>query len=221
VFFASSFSTSFLDVFRGLVDLVAPPHCPACDLELLDRERGFCDGCGILLEDVPDAFLPPASDASLYCYGGPLADAIRRFKYGGRSELAGTLGALTRRAALAYAGHVDAIVPVPLHRKRLAERGFNQATLLFRPLARALAIPILPTLVTRVRATLPQAGLDASERAGNVHRAFVCKKKPPARVLVVDDVRTTGATLAAMSEALREAGAERIATLTLARKMED
>lgn len=220
MFFASSLSTSFLDLLGGLVDLVAPPRCPACDLELLDRERGFCDGCGILLEDVPDAFRPPAPDASLYCYGGPLADAIRRFKYGGRSELAGTLGALTVNAALAYAGHVDAIVPVPLHRKRLAERGFNPATLLFRPLARALAVPLLPTLVTRVRATLPQAGLDASERAGNVHRAFVCKKSP-SRVLVVDDVRTTGATLAAMSEALREAGAQRIATLTLARKMED
>jgi ComF family protein len=211
----------FFELMRGLVDLVAPPRCPACDLELLDRERGFCDGCGILLEDVPEAFAPPAPDASLYCYGGPLADAIRRFKYGGRGDLAGTLGALTSRAALAYAGGVDAVVPVPLHRRRLAERGFNQATLLFRPLARALSVPLEPTLLRRVRATLPQAGLDAEERAGNVHRAFVCVRPPPPRCLVVDDVRTTGATLAATAEALLEAGAERVSTLTLARRMED
>lgn len=206
------------DVAAGFLDVLAPRGCAGCDERLLPEERGFCGGCALLFDEAGTAWAPPAPAACLYLYGGPIRDAIRRMKYGGRSDLAGVLGALLARAAPAYGGHIDAIVPVPLHPRRLRERGFDQATLIAAPLARALSVKLDLGRLRRVRHTPAQAGLEASARVPNVRGAFrsrVDPKRP--RVLLVDDVRTTGATMAACAEALREAGAAEIYTLTLAR----
>lgn len=197
---------------RGLFDLLAPLACPGCDLHLDPGERGFCAACEPLLEPLQDCGLGAA-----YAYGGPLSDAIRRFKYSGRSELAGPLGALLAEAALSLSGAVDLVVPIPLHPDRLRLRGFDQAALLARPVARALGVPLRVGALRRVRDTRSQAGLRGSERATNVRGCFVgLLGADDKRVLLVDDVRTTGATLAAAREALVQAGATSIRTLTLA-----
>ncbi len=203
---------------QALLELIAPARCAACDLTLEGDEEGFCGGCGILLDDAGEGWRPPARAASLYVYGGPLADAVRRMKYGRRTDLLGTLGGLLAAGTAAYAGRVDVVVPVPLHPKRLRERGFDQAALLAKPVARALSLPLDLARLRRTRHTPAQAGLDAAARADNVRGAFVARTDPRRpRVLLVDDVRTTGATFVACTEALRAAGASDVYTLSLTR----
>jgi ComF family protein len=205
-------------LLAGLVDLLAPRRCVGCDEPLAYDVEIACGACDILFDEVTGASAPPAPSASLYVFGGPLADGIRRFKYGSRVDLAAPLGALTTQAAPSYVGRVDVVVPVPLHRARLVERGFNQAALLAAPLARALGVPLDAGVVTRVRATPPQAGLGRAARRDNVRGAFVARRRPRgARVLVIDDVRTTGATLFEVGQALYDAGATEVRMLTLAR----
>lgn len=211
-------------MLEGLVSLLAPRACPGCDLAMLpgspaDPRSGtstseaaspapavFCDACEPLLEPPPAGFLPPARTAAGWRYQGPLADAIRRFKYGGASELAGPLGAMLACAAATYAGAVDAVVPVPLHPRKLRERGYNPAALLGWPVARALGVPQRVACLTRARATRSQAGLSREARQSNVRAAFLAKPSPPARLLLIDDVRTTGTTLAEAARVLTAQG---------------
>lgn len=200
-------------VLRGLVDLLAPPSCAACEGPLPVASAGFCEACGPLLDPGERV----GSALSAYVFGGPLADAIRRFKYGRRTELAAVLGALLAQRALELSGEVDAVVPVPLHPARLRRRGFNQAALLAAPVARALGVPLRASALARTRDTPPQAGLGAGDRLRNVRGAFVTRSAPSGRVLLIDDVRTTGATLAECAEALRAGGASSVLTLVLAR----
>lgn len=111
---------------------------------------------------------------------------------------------------------IDVIVPVPLHGGRLAERGFNQSELLARHLGTCLDRPVDGGVLSRVRRTVPQTGLAARDRISNVHGAFVAR---PAggRILLVDDVCTTGATIAACATALRKAGADEVVALVVTR----
>lgn len=209
--------TFFSNVIRGFSDLVAPPTCGACDLDLRTPEAGFCAGCATLIEPAHRTLQPPAPSAALFVYGGPLATALQRFKYNRRTELANPLSALLCTAVVAYAGRVDVVVPMPLHRKNLSERGYNQVALLSRPLARRLGVPMTVTQLKRVRPTDRQANLPREQRYQNVRGAF--RAQPPTdgrRALLVDDVRTSGATLAEAAEALREAGATEVFTLALA-----
>jgi ComF family protein len=198
---------------RGLLDLLAPPACTGCDEPLPASAEGFCAACEPLLD--PGERVGAALSA--YLYGGPMAEAVRRLKYGRRTELAPVLGQMLADRALELAGEVDAVVPVPLHPARLRRRGFNQAALLAAPVARALAAPLCTRELVRIRDTPPQAELGAADRLRNVRGAFLAVAAPGARVLLVDDVRTTGATLTECAEALRVAGADRVLTLVLAR----
>jgi ComF family protein len=185
---------------RGLLDLLAPPACPGCDLPA-ESSHTFCGGCSPLLEPTDGAM----QTRGAYVYGGPLADAIRRYKYGRRAELVPALSGLLVPSLAGLAGRFDAITFVPLHPRRLVERGFDQAGLLAHAVGRRLGVPVLP-LLQRTRATEAQASLDRAARGRNVRRAF--RAAPCSRpLLLLDDVRTTGATLAEASSALTEAGA--------------
>lgn len=190
-------------LLSGALDLLAPPHCPGCDLPTAEA-HAFCAGCAPLIEKA-DGGLEALGG---YVFGGPLADAIRRFKYGGRSELARPLVPLLVNALRPLAGRYDAIAFVPLHPRRLRARGFDQAGLLGHGAARALGVPVVHAL-RRLRATDVQASLDRERRGSNVRGAFAVKGKVEgARLLLIDDVRTTGATLAEASRALSSAGAQ-------------
>ena len=117
---------------------------------------------------------------------------------------------------------VDAVLAIPLHSKRLAERGFNQAEALAREIATLLDLPLIDTGLARVRATEQQAHLDARARAENMRDAFAWRgTAPPRRLLLVDDVLTTGATMGACAIVLRDAGAEAVHGLALARSRPD
>jgi ComF family protein len=113
----------------------------------------------------------------------------------------------------------DAVVPVPLHASRERERGYNQAALLAHELSSRVRLPVVEDVLVRARETVPQVGLDATERRANVLHAFQCSTTGLAggRVLLVDDVCTSGATLEAASDALREGGVSSVWAYTLAR----
>lgn len=150
-------------------------------------------------------------------YGGPLADALVRLKYRGRSDVAPALSHYLVERALPWSGRVDRVCAVPLHPRRLRERGYNQSCLLARPVARALGVPFDPWLVRRSRITRNQVGLTLEQRAANVQDAFVARARARGqRVLVIDDVRTTGATTSAVEEALLRQGALEVWVLVLA-----
>jgi len=204
---------AFQDALHALLEVLSPGGCAGCGLPLAAGERGFCGGCALLLEPSPQT--PPAHVAAAYAYGGPLAEAVLALKYAGRTELAAPLGRLLAQAAVPYAGKVDEVVPLPLHRGRLRERGFNQSALLARPVARALGVPLVTHRLRRVRPTPAQASLPREGRLANVRGAFAARAGAP-RVLLIDDVRTTGATLTAAAEALLDAGALRVYALALA-----
>jgi ComF family protein len=204
----------------GLADLVSPPLCVACRAQLVHRSLGFCDGCRPLLEPAPHTANDPHRDA--FVYGGPVRDALHRLKYEGASEVASALARLLREPAQGFAGLIDCLTVVPLHPRRLRERGYNQSALLARPIARLLGVPFLPRLVTRLRDTEAQVGKKAHERRAQLARAFRATPRVRGKaVLVVDDVRTTGATLAAVCAALELAGARQLFTLTLAAALAD
>jgi len=195
---------------EGFVQLVAPARCVGCE-ELCSCV--FCAACESLLEQA-------ASPSAVFEYGGPIADAIHRFKYRGRSELGAALGSLMAEAAGRWAGEVDAVVPVPLHWRRRRWRGYDQAALLARPTAKALGVPALLRGLRRVRHTPSQVNLPHDERQANVAGAFAPGRlRGVGRVLLVDDVRTTGATLEAASKALRAGGAREVRTLVLAARV--
>jgi ComF family protein len=139
-------------------------------------------------------------------YAGPAADAIRHFKYAGQLAIAGPLSRLLIAGALAYAGAIDVVVPMPLHASKLRSRGWNPSLVLARPVARALGVPLRPLWLSRTRATRVQAGLSSAERLRNVYGAFRARAVPGCRVLLIDDVRTTGATLAEAARALETRG---------------
>ena len=112
---------------------------------------------------------------------------------------------------------VEVVVPVPLYQGRVRERGYNQAALLARELGQEIGLPVEESLI-RVRDTAPQVGLPASQRRENVRNAFLCQGLGKERVLLIDDVCTTGATLEACAVALREGGAQSVWALVLARE---
>jgi ComF family protein len=201
----------------ALGELLAPTRCAACD-EVVGARVVFCGACAPSVVEARD----PSS--AVFSYGGAVATAIVLYKYAGRSDLAARFGALMAQRAVTLAGRVDLVVPVPLHPRRLVERGFDQAALLAAPVARALGAAYAPRAVERVRDTPKQASLERAARAANVASAFRCASPrlvEGRRVLLVDDVLTTGATLASCARALGVAGARSVSTLVLAQREHD
>jgi ComF family protein len=208
-----------------ILDLLFPPRCAGC------KSRGalLCPTCQASCCFVPDAanreqhlrlnspFL--RSTAGAYVFEGAIREAVHTLKYNRRKRMAAPLGTLLNRYLLAHPIAVDAIVAVPLHPERLRKRGFNQAQLLAAQLAREAKLPLLVSELVRVRQTSQQADLNRAERRANVREAFAWEgvTSPPQRILVIDDVLTTGATVEAAAQALHAAGAREVHALALAR----
>lgn len=192
--------------------------CPSCGIPYQNFQEQTAHVCGQCIRQPP-----PFSGARAFgYYSSELSRIVLALKFNGRRDLAPALASLLGSAFLESwtPDDVDWIVPVPLHAKRLAERGYNQAALLARPLARLLGKPCGEHLLERVRRTLPQVGLSDAERARNLHGAFLCSQPERVRarkVLLLDDVMTTGSTVSSASQALLEAGAARVCVLAVAR----
>lgn len=206
-------------LIHQLLDLLFPDRCAGCG----GGGGLFCDRCAASLAPYPAEAPPAGLDGAAvgWIYSRPLQQAIHRLKYLRVRRVAVPLGDLLARQVCGALPAVDALIAVPLHPERLAERGFNQSAELGRRLARATGAPLLRGGLERTRDTGHQARLSRSERQSNMAGAFIWRAPtpPPRRALLVDDVLTTGATLAACAEALRAAGSREIYAVALARSL--
>ena len=222
-------------MFDGLLNLLLPPrcggcgrlgslYCDGCRRRTRRLEEPICGRCGAEVEHVRAAcgcrgrIRRLTSLRSAAAYEGPLEKALHRFKYEGRQPLARPLAMLLAERLAVDGIAAEVVTWVPLHERRHRRRGYNQAELLGRELARLCGLPVLAGLV-RDRDTAAQVGLDRLHRQTNVAGAFHWEGKELARrsLLLIDDVATTGATLEACAGALKAAGAGAVIGFTVAR----
>ena len=201
-------------IAHAVRDVLLVPRCAGCG----EPGAWFCVACRDLCDPVSLSGGVPVRGAGVHA--GPLRAAIHRFKYGGERGLAEDLGALLALEVardLAQGILIDAIVPVPLHRSRAASRGYDQARLLAAAVASRTGLPLRAAL-RRLRPGRPQVELDRAARAANVRGAFVGEASSLRRLVValVDDVATTGATLADAAVAARAAGARSVRAYVVA-----
>lgn len=196
---------------------MAPPHCACCGLPF-EYDLGPDALCGACTR------ARPAFDRarSVMRYNDASKRLILGFKHGDRTEGAPAFGAWLARAGANLIAEADLIAPVPLHRWRLLGRRYNQAALLAHALGQETDLPVVSDLLLRRRFTPSQGRLSVSARQRNVTGAFAVKPARAARltdrrVLLVDDVLTTGATVSACARALRRGGAAAVEVLVLAR----
>ncbi len=191
-------------------------HCPRC--AAASPAAATCGRC---------LGRPPHYDRSIaaWSYAYPADRLLQSFKYGARLALArfcadaiARAGALHADAFRPHPVRIDLVVAMPLHPRRLRERGFNQAVEIARPLARHLGLAFDPLALQRVRDTAAQAGLHLAEREKNVRKAFACSRDLRGqRIAIVDDVMTTGATLNEAAKTLKRAGAVHVENWVAAR----
>jgi ComF family protein len=231
---------------RAALDLVLPPLCAGCRAPIADA-GGLCPACwaqvsflappwcerlgipfmhdpgpGVLsMEAIAD---PPSYGRARAAvrYDGIARDLVHRLKYGDRIDLATSMGRWMAHAGRELLDDADALVPVPLHWRRLWGRRFNQAAVLARAAAAGRSIPVLTSALRRRRATAQQVGLSRRARADNVQGAFAVTAEGKAalcdkRLVLVDDVLTSGATVDACARVLLRAGARNVDVLVFAR----
>jgi ComF family protein len=230
---------------RAALDVVFQPTCLSCRAAVAQTnalcgrcwgamrfiERPFCDRLGLPFEhEMGEGVLsaqavdnPPVfqrARAVVLFEDGPARRLVHRLKYSDRMELARPLGAWMARAGADILAEADALAPIPLHYTRLWRRQFNQAAALARAVGALAGKPVELGLVERVRPTRSQVGLSRAERAQNLQGAFRCPETAPLqgrRIVLVDDVLTSGATANAASRALLRGGAKAVDVLVFAR----
>ncbi len=233
---------------QAVVDLVYPPACAVCGTST-GRHRGLCPTCWSALRFIERPYCevlgipfshdlgpgilsaaaianPPPFDRlrSAAFHDQTVRTLVHGLKYRDRTDLAPMMAQWMLRASDGTVAACDAILPVPLHRTRMFLRKFNQAAELGRHMARQAERPFLPATLLRIRRTRQQVGLGARAREDNVRGAFAVAEGREGdvfgkRLVLVDDVYTTGATVAAAARALRRAGAADITVLTFARAL--
>ncbi len=234
----------FIRAIVALLDALLPPHCLSCG-GAVDRQGGLCPACwtaltfiaaplcarcGLPFEyEVGETMVCGAciADPPLYArarstlvYDDASRSLLMGFKHGDRTHAAKPFGVWLARAGAEVLDGADFLAPVPLHRWRLFTRRYNQAALLAWETGRQAGVPVTPDLLVRRRRTRSQGGLDRTGRRRNVAGAFTLRQGRVVegkRIVLVDDVLTTGATVNECARVLLEAGAARVDVLALAR----
>ncbi|MFB3887356.1 MAG: ComF family protein [Thermodesulfobacteriota bacterium] len=234
-----------------LFQFLLPPQCHCCERFLDEGPEGVCPDCLAKIHWITPPFCSvcgapfvsqevrnhPCSSCltqrryfttarSLGAYQGPLQEAIHRWKYEGKITLTPFWERWMTEGFYRYwgRGRFDLLIPVPLHKDRLRERGFNQALLLVKALSRRTRIPYRKRVLQKVRPTLPQVSLSRVEREKEVRGSFEVaggEDLEGKTILLVDDVYTTGATVNECSKVLRDAGAKRVDVFTLAHALKN
>jgi ComF family protein len=232
---------------QQMLDIVYPPSCIACLAAVQQSaalctacwsampfiERPFCERLGTpFTHDLGPGLISPEAIANPPVYGraravarfedGPARQLVHRLKYGDRAELAAPMGRWMTRAGAELLFGADLLIPVPLHRRRLFQRRFNQAAVLAQTISGLSGVPTDPLVLRRVRPTPPQVGLSRAQRADNVQGAFRVSpedrpKVQDRKIVLVDDVMTSGATANAASRVLLRAGAASVDVVVFAR----
>ncbi len=205
------------DACREKITPVRSPMCTVCGIPF-HTENGMDHVCGACMASLG----PFVSARAAVRLAGPVQELIHKLKYGKRVHLSRPLGLLTAEHLGSFAAEsaVELAVPVPLHPRRLRERGFNQALLLADFLAKSWHIPLSRNNLRRIRWTEPQIHLSFDDRIRNVRGAFAVKEPERfegKRLLLVDDVYTTGSTITECAKVLKRAGAKEIYVATVAR----
>lgn len=229
----------------GLLELLLPECCPVCTHPAVLHPEGLCGTCLKQIALLPASHCPRCSlpypgfvatghlcgrcsrqppafseVIAIGLYQDTLQTAIQRLKNQPRPTLDRALGGMLADNIRqhAFAGYPNLVVPVPLHPKRLRQRGFNQSGLLAREIARRCRLPLAGSLLTRIKPTPAQQGLSASKRLQNLNGALTAiRRLDGEHVLLVDDVLTTGATADACAKTLIKAGAGLVTVAVLAR----
>lgn len=248
---AAAVTTFLTGLAGAAVDFVLPPRCPATGEIVdapgmvsplaWDRLRfiadPLCACCGLpfgfdgggaealCLSCLRERPVFAAARAAL-AYDDASRDLILRFKHSDQTHTAPTFVPWLRRAGRVMLADADVLVPVPLHRGRLLKRRYNQAALLAAALARDTGLPWLPDTLRRTKATVTQGKMSAKARHFNVKRAFAVPPEQRAaiagkKIVLVDDVFTTGATVSECTKTLLDAGAQIVSVLTIARVVRD
>ncbi|GMR09640.1 MAG: ComF family protein [Anaerolineae bacterium] len=198
--------------------------CDECDVSIIRLTEPQCQQCGCPLENrrsCPScASRRPTLQVRSYArYKEPVARALLHLKYRPDRRLASVMGAWLEELRVRDGWRASIIIPVPLSKRRMQKRGFNQAALLAEALGRRAVLPVDPSHLKRVVDTRSQVGLDPYERWHNVRQAFKAESRSfeGEHVLIVDDLFTTGATLSACATVIRAAGAQSVVGLTVAR----
>ena len=223
----------------GILDVIFPNPCPGCASPLIDNKLPICAQCAFFLERVDQhtvqnsiCKLPQACDAFahtlclwMFDKSGVLQRIHQELKYNNRPHTGIALGRLMGSALLLPLSHdrlPDMVIPIPLHRRRMLERGYNQSNMIAKGMAKTISQTPVTDILFRKTYTRTQTSLAKGKRFENVSNAFAVSRSEKIKgrhVMLVDDVLTTGATLLAASIPLRQAGAHKIsfATLALAR----
>ncbi len=225
-----------------ILDIMYPPHCAVCDRVIAPSGNHICDSCRLKLpyieeprcmkcgkeiekddieycKDCQDKKRSFRQGFPLFRYIPPVSDSVLEMKYKGRQEHALFYGEeMARVFGERYKKlGIQAIVPVPLHKKKLAHRGYNQAELLADVIGERIGLPVITDIIIRQENTKPQSELDNVEREVNIKNAFTVKSdnsyfkkynRQPEIILLVDDIYTTGATIEACTEVCHQAGIE-------------
>lgn len=226
--------------FSKILDYLYPPRCPVCDRIC---GKGICDPCRQKLVYIKEDFClkcgKPLSDSrqeycadcrkrkhaylqgrALFSYQGVIRKSLYRLKYANKREYAHYYGEEMAKhlGKWILQKKITKIVPIPLHPARKRQRGYNQAALLARSIGLSMDIPVDEHLLYRVKKTVPQKELTGQERKVNLNGAFAVRRsiRPGERILLVDDIYTTGSTVDAAAECLMRAGSSRIYVITTA-----
>ena len=226
-------------IIQEVIDILFPRRCPFCDTIVTPEEEicsacrkkityiqePVCKKCGQLIADERQEYCYDCSRKShtyhsgkaVFVYQGVVKQSLYRFKYGNKREYALCYGneAVRLWGEWILSKQVDAIVPIPLHKKRQRSRGYNQAELFAKVVGQQLDIPVRTDVVFRTVNTAPQKNLDDRQRKKNLKKAFTISQNivQLKKILLVDDIYTTGSTVEAVTQQLRAAGVKEVYVL--------